>query len=197
VTAVHDENVPDIIIGTVVPNNHCKDKPVRQPKNVSQSIIINFYLNLLNIIPLLIVVITGLILQIKYHMHIIPDDYLILGLNRSGWLLLHKIWAIISLTGIIVHCIVHWQFIAATTKNIFNQKSKISLLSSYLLLVIYTPTFLTSMGSWIFLNDKDSARYTLVEIHDKLALLLIIIIVVHVISRFGWMVKTYKKLITI
>ena len=167
---------------------------MQQSKNISRLTKINFYLNLLNFIPFLIVIITGLILQIAYHMHRLPDNYLVSGLNKPGWLLLHEISASISLAGIIIHCMLHWKFITTTTKKIFNRKSKTRILSSYYLLIIYIPTFLTSIGSWIFFNDKDSTRHTLVEIHDKLALILIIFSLIHIISRFGWMMRTYQKI---
>ena len=130
-------------------------------------------------------------------MHRLPDDYFVLGLNKFGWLFLHKISASISLAGIIIHCMLHWKFISATTIKIFNRKSKTRILSSYYLLIIYIPTFLTSIGSWIFFNDKDSTKHALVEIHDKLALILIIIFLVHIISRFGWIIRTYQIIINL
>jgi hypothetical protein len=166
---------------------------MQQSRNIAGLIKINFYLNLANFVPFFVVIITGLILQIGYHMHRLPDDYLISGLDKSGWLLLHQISTSISLAGIIIHCMLHWKFITATTKKIFNRKYRARILSSYYLLIIYIPTFLASIGSWIFFNDKDSTRHTLVEIHDKLALILIIFFIIHVISRFGWMVKPYQK----
>ncbi|MCP4135554.1 MAG: DUF4405 domain-containing protein [bacterium] len=141
-------------------------------KNISNSIRLNFYLNLLNFLPFLIVIITGLILQIEYHMLKLPDDYFISGLNKSGWLILHKISASISLAGIIAHCALHRKFISILSNKILRRKSLSPASLSYWLFIISIPAYLIAMTSWILFDHGDPARFLLVEIHDKLALLL-------------------------
>jgi hypothetical protein len=168
---------------------------MQQSNNISKSTKINFYLNLLNFVPFLIVIITGLILQIEYHMHRLTDYYIVSGLNKSGWLIIHKISATISLIGFIVHCIMHWKFISITSRKILGQKSLSSVSLSYWLFIICIPTCFFAMASWIIFNQGEPARFLFVEIHDKLALLLIIFSIIHIILRTGWMLRTYKKLI--
>ncbi len=165
---------------------------MKSTQKISKPVKLNFYINLLNFIPFLLVIITGLILQFKYHLHHFPDHYTIEGLDKSGFLNLHIISAAISLAGIIFHCILHWKFISAVAKKIFIKKSGFKL--SFLLFVIYLATVLTSFASWLFFNQGDSARFVLVEIHDKVALLLVVFSVLHLVKRSGWMIRNFQNI---
>lgn len=166
----------------------------RYAEKLSGSTKTNFYLNLLNVVPFLILISSGILLQLEYHMHHQPDEHLIAGLNRSGWLLLHRITAALSLVGITAHCILHRKFIAATTRRILDRRSMANVHTSYYLLILCIPTVITGMASWIALNGNTHARLMLVEIHDKLALLMVAFSLVHIVSRAGWMLKTYQRL---
>lgn len=161
---------------------------------VSRDTKIQFFINLSNCFSLSILIITGLVLQFEYHMYHKPELHFVFGFNKFSWLLLHKISSIISLIGIIVHCIIHWKFISTITKKIFTKKQKSEFLISYSLFIIFIPTALTAISSWIFYKYSDNTRLLLMEIHDKIALVLIVLSLIHVILRFGRMVKIYQKL---
>jgi hypothetical protein len=155
----------------------------------------NFYLNLLNLAPFVILAITGLALQVNYHMRGVPYGYQIMGLNRHGWLMLHKLSAVMSLTGITAHCLLHRKYITATTGRIIARRSFSKVLVSYHLFILYALSALTALLSWIFSGPGHGGRSHLVEIHDKLTLLLIILAAAHIISRSGWMWKVGKKIL--
>ncbi|MBN2403042.1 MAG: DUF4405 domain-containing protein [Spirochaetes bacterium] len=167
---------------------------MRKLNNAFDSVKLNFYLNLLNFLPFVILTVSGMIIQIEYHIHELPDAYVVSGLNRSGWLLIHKISSVISFAGIVLHCIMHRKYIVTVTKKILNRKNKPKILLSYYLLIIYIPASLICLFTWIFLNHEDTLRHTLIEVHDKLTILLIIFTAMHLIQRAGWMVRTIKKL---
>ena len=154
----------------------------------------NFYVNLLNFLPFVILIFSGMVIQINYHMHSLPDGYIVLGLNKYAWLLMHQISAVISLTGCIFHCILHWKYISAVTKNFINRQSGIKVFSSYYLLITGVLTTIPVILSWIFLRYNDHLRFIFVEIHDKLALLFPVFLIIHIISRTGWMVRTFNKI---
>ncbi len=155
----------------------------------------NFYIDLLNIAPFLIVMTSGLVLQVNYHMHHLPNGHLVLGLSRHGWLLLHKLSAILSLAGVTAHCMLHRKFIAAATGRIIARRSFTKVPLSYHLFILYALSSLTALASWIMPGRGPGGRSHLVEIHDKLTLLLIILAAAHIISRAGWMWKTGKKIL--
>ena len=164
--------------------------------SISRAARMNFFLNLINAAPFLIVMISGLALQVNYHMHRLPDEALVSGLSRSGWLLLHKTSAALSLAGIIAHCVTHRKQIGATTRRIIKNRSFSKIMASYYLLLICIPTAFTAIGSWLLFNPGDASRRALVEIHDKLGLVLVIVSTVHILSRTGWMIKTGNRLMT-
>ncbi len=165
-----------------------------QNSDVSNSVKTNFYLDLANIIPFIMLIYTGLLLQGEYHMHGQPDWYRVWGLDRSGWLLLHKISAVISLTGITAHCLLHRKVITATVKRIFKSNSRTKVLLSFYLLLVYIPASLTALVAWAMFKNGDSARFLLLEVHDKLTLLLIILAVVHFATRLRWIVNVSRRM---
>lgn len=168
---------------------------MKQPyNNISLKTKVNFYLNLVNSLPFIILLFSGLMIQVNYHMHRLPDDYFVLGLTKHTWLLAHRISAAIAITGCIFHCVLHWKYIKAATRKFFIWKSGVKIFSSYYLTIIGILTTVPVLLSWIFLNYSDHLRSILVEIHDKLAILFMIIAFVHLISRTGWMLRTYRKI---
>jgi len=155
-----------------------------------------FYLNLFNLASFFLLAITGLVLQVNYHMHHLPNGHQVLGLNRHGWLLLHKLSAVMSLAGITVHCLLHRRYIASATRIILARRSLSKVLSSYYAVVLYVLSSLTALIPWIFFDQghgHGGGRH-FVEIHDKLALLLIIVTAAHIISRAGRMWNTGMRI---
>lgn len=153
---------------------------------------INFYVNLTALAPFLITAFTGIIIQLYYHMHHLPNATPVLGLGRYAWVILHKASAVVSLACIVHHCAHHWSFIVTVTKKKLYRKKFSSAMVSYYLFVLFVPTALTALVSWIFLHGH--ARFMLVELHDKLALLLAVAFTAHLATRAGWMIRTYRAL---
>lgn len=165
-----------------------------KPKGISISAKNNFYLNLLNLAFFLIIAFAGSLIQDEYHMHRMPESHSIMGLDKSGWLLLHKISAVMFLAGIVAHCSLNWRFVSGSTRRLLNRKLTPSPSLSYWLFVICIPTCLTATASWILFGLEDPGRFLLVEIHDELGWLLVILADIHIISRAGRMTRAYRKL---
>lgn len=192
---------------------------MNSPKGISLSVKNNLSLNLLNVAFFLIVAATGYILQSAYHMHRAPEGYLIMGLGKSGWLLLHKASAVAFLAGIAVHCSVNWRFVSVSTRRVFGRNLAPFASPSYWLFIICIPACLTAVASWALFGPGDPARllledpaalpllienhdnhgwilarFLLIESHDKLVWPLILLTIIHVVSRSGRMVRTYHGL---
>jgi hypothetical protein len=164
------------------------------PKGISLSIRNNFYLNLLNLALFLLIAFTGSVLQLEYHMHGSPEGHPVMGFDKPGWVLLHKASAIPFLTGLVAHCSLNWRFVSASTRRILSRRLRLSAPRSYWLFMICVPTCFTAMVSWTVFNIGNPARFLLVETHDKLGWLLIILSVIHIISRTQRMTGVYRKL---
>ena len=164
------------------------------PKGISLSARNNLYLNLLNLAFFLFVAFTGSVIQIEYHMHEAPEGCPVMGFAKSGWVLLHKASSVLFLAGIVGHCALNWRFVSASTRRILSRRFPPSASLSYWLFTTCVPTCLTAMVSWTFFGLENPARFLLVETHDKLGWLLIILSVIHIISRTKRMTGAYRKL---
>lgn len=177
----------------------------------------NLYLNLLNVGVFLIIAFTGSLLQVEFHMHRLPEGYPVMGLDRPGWVLLHRASAITFLAGIGAHCSLNRRFISASTRRLLNRKPRLSASPSYWLFIICIPACLTGMASWMLFGAEGPAmflledparlllvqghanhgwilaRFLLIESHDKLGWPLIILSIIHIVSRAGRMTRAYRR----
>jgi hypothetical protein len=153
-----------------------------------------FYLNLLNLVLFLLIGFTGSVIQLEYHMHETPNGQSVMGFNKTGWVLLHKASAPLFLAGAAIHCTLNWRFVSASTRRILRRRLPPSAPLSYWLFIVCVPTCFTAMVSWTLLSLENPTRFLLVETHDKLGWLLIILSVIHILSRTGRMTKAYRKL---
>lgn len=80
---------------------------------------INFYTGLFIFFPFIFLAFSGLLIQINYHAGGLLDEATVLGVNRNGWLYLHKIASLISLLGITIHVFLHTGWI----KMLFKRKT--------------------------------------------------------------------------
>ena len=151
------------------------------------------YLNLGNLVFFLIVAFTGLVIQIRYHMHAAPDVYLTMGFDKARWVLLHQTSAVVFFAGLVVHCLANRQFVATGTRRIMSGILKPFLSQSYWLFLISVPACLTALSSWLFFGGSEQARVALIETHDKLGWLLVIFGLIHIVSRSGRMIKSCRK----
>ena len=69
--------------------------------------VMNYYVDVVILILFIALAWTGMLLQMVYHMGGHSADFLVIGLNRSGWLVMHKILSIMSSVGIGLHVILH------------------------------------------------------------------------------------------
>lgn len=163
-------------------------------KGISISVRNRFYLNLCNLVFFLIVSFTGSVIQIQYHMRGLPEAYSVMGFDKTGWALLHRASAVVCFAGLMVHCLVNRGFVATSTRRIFDGKPDNPFLShSYVLFLISVPACLAAMASWILFGGEERVRFALVETHDKLGWLLIIFGLIHLTSRSGRMISTFRK----
>lgn len=160
-------------------------------KNTANSVKINLYINIINLVPFIILCVTGLII-LFYDIPDLPESSVVLGLNRAGWLQIHKISAVISLAGTLMHCILHKKAIFASIKKIKNKKNRTL---SFYLFIIYIPAVLTAMISWMFFSNDSEIKSYLLEIHDKLGIIITLLGLIHILSYFGWIIKNSRKYI--
>lgn len=143
----------------------------------------------------LIMIFSGLLIQIKYHMgHHDTTDITnhVLGINYFGWSNIHKISIIFISIIIIFHIIQHWKWYKTIIKKkLFSKNRQVLILTLVFIIVA-----ITGYIPWIIkLKGGDEIiQKTFIEIHDKLALILFVYLILHVTKRLKWYFITFKKL---
>jgi NAD-dependent dihydropyrimidine dehydrogenase PreA subunit len=179
----------------------------------------NFLINNLLLISGLVIIFSGLTLQLGFHMgepgkHQIGTDgiqsqsqsqsinyeqlreidtnKIVCGLNYSDWSTTHKFVIVFFSLLMIYHTVVHWKWYKGViTKHLIGKNKQVIILSVLFLLVA-----VTGFVPWIIdLSGSTSIfRMLFIEIHDKLTLILIVFFVLHFIKRAKWFTAAYAKL---
>lgn len=175
----------------------------------------NFLVNNLLLFFGLVMIISGLVLQMGFHMgghernqidtHNIQSQSIqyeelreinvnrtVLGFNYPAWSDIHKYVIVFILLLMIYHTYIHWKWYKGIfTKHLIGKNKQVIILSVLFLLVA-----VTGFVPWfIDLSGGDSIfRMLFIEIHDKLSLVLIVFLIMHFVGRIEWFSHTYAKL---
>ena len=149
----------------------------------------NYLIELLAFFPFFTMIISGILMLIY---HISENEKLLLfGINKSSWLLFHKITSCIALSMVIWHLIQHAYWI----KNLFTLKlkSKFKRLNTALF-IVFTLAVLTAIFSWLVFPET-AVSDGLKGIHSKLGFITIILFFFHIKNYFSWLKKMTLKFI--
>jgi 2-oxoglutarate ferredoxin oxidoreductase subunit delta len=175
----------------------------------------NFLINNLLIISGLIMIYSGLVLQVGFHMGG-PDEHqieqeriqshsiqyeqlreidlnkIVSGFNYPSWSAIHKFVIVFFSLLIIYHTYIHWKWYKVVfSKRLFSKHRLVIILSAVFLLVA-----LTGLAPWfIDLSGSTSIwRMLFIEIHDKITFIFIFFLVLHFAKKAKWYATAYKKL---
>ncbi|MPM05071.1 hypothetical protein SDC9_51355 [bioreactor metagenome] len=138
---------------------------------------------------------SGMLIQIKYHIgshgDVATGDS-VLGINYPGWSAVHK-FSIVAMTLLaICHIAQHWNWYkSVVAKRLFSKNRQVLVFT-----VLFVLVAITGLTPWfIDLTDGDEMlRKAFIEIHDKLALIMSVYLVLHIFKRFKWFVSAFGKL---
>lgn len=191
------------------------DRTKQKTERLIRSAFNNFIINNLLLISGWVVVFSGLVLQIGFHMggpyeqqiesrgihsqsiqyeqfREIDTNKIVCGFNYSVWSTIHKSIIVLFLLLIIYHIYVHWKWYKGViTKHLIGKNRQVVILSVLFLLVA-----ITGLIPWFFdLSGNISIfRIFFIEVHDKLTLILIVFLFLHIIKRYKWFFTRYIKL---
>ncbi len=142
-----------------------------------------------------VMVLSGLLIQIAYHMGHhgeIDTNNLVLGLNYFLWSDIHKISTVLVSIGMVFHVIWHWKWYKAVVRKkklVFKNQQAILLTMIFILVAVtgYLSWFIRLSG-----GSELNSRY-FVELHDKITWLLLVYLLFHVAKRFKWYFTAFKK----
>jgi hypothetical protein len=106
------------------------------------------------------------------------------NIDYSTWSILHKIAIVFFTVSMIYHLIIHWKWYKSVFGKQLVSKNRQSIILSFLFLSVA----LTGLIPWFIdlSGNKSFLRLFLIEIHDKLAILFVIYLLLHVVKRIKW-----------
>jgi len=172
-----------------------------------------FLVNNLLLLSGIVMAISGLVLQIGFHIgssgprhsggrhshtetieqvqRIIPDNT-VWGIDYSTWSTIHKVAIVLFSLLMLYHLVNHWKWYKAILKNHLLHKNRQVMILSFLFILValtgFIPWFIDLAGS------KSIMRLILIEIHDKLAIILTGFLILHIFGRFKWFSNTFEKM---
>lgn len=117
---------------------------------------------------------------------------IVLGFNYSDWSSTHKIAIVFISLVMAYHIYTHWKWYKAViTKRLIRKNHQVITLTVLFLLVA-----ITGLVPWItdLSGSTSNIRMAFIEIHDKIALILAVYLILHVMGRNKWFATTYTKL---
>lgn len=141
-----------------------------------------------------VMIASGLTLQLGFHVGG-PEGHQLNRQVSEYWSDIHKFAAVSFSLLMVYHIYAHRKWYKVViSKQLFGKNRQVIMLSVLFLLVAgsgFLPWFIDLSGG------INALRFIIIEIHDKIALLLIIFLVLHLIKRNKWFVATYKKIISL
>jgi hypothetical protein len=153
--------------------------------------VMNYRADIITILPFLMMLATGVVIQAVYHFGHCPAEYPVLGIARTGWVSVHRLSSAASLACVAVHLYLHREYIRNVLVKKSSRRRAGKVRENFWLLVIFTVTSLTGVVSWLFLAAP--ASRAVIEIHDKLGLALVVLSIHHVAHRLGWLKKRTEE----
>jgi hypothetical protein len=183
----------------------------KQEAEKRRKILNRFIINNLLIFYGLITITSGLVLQIEFHMGSHPDNnkaYIPpvsyeqiqgIDLNKTVWVFNYSCWSAIHKVAIVFfslfminHIYNHWKWYKEViSKRLIGKNKQVIIFSGFFMLVV-----ITGPGSWLIdlICYNGVMRFIFIEIHDKLTLIFIIYLVLHILKKIKWFRKAYLKL---
>ena len=191
------------------------DKEKQETEKQRRRVFNSFLFNNLLLISCIVMILSGVILQLGFHIggsdehqirghgvqyQSMQDEHIrridlsnvVFGLNYTDWSTTHKFAIVIFSLLMTYHFYAHWKWYRAIiTKHLIRKN-----IQSITISVLFLLVALTGLVPWfIDLSGSTSAlRLLFIEIHDKLALILVIYLILHVVRRNQWFLITYAKL---
>lgn len=153
-------------------------------KSVSKT---RFYIYIIALLPMLVLLGTGLIM-LNYHTGA-PVESLFWGQDGHFWISFHQIIALITTFFISLHLIVKTNWLKNLLK--FKVKGRFKFSNTFLF-IVFLLCMLTAFSSWLIFGDSDISGL-LRGIHNKIGLLLIVLIGIHIWNYRKQIIKQFKK----
>ncbi|PZX11746.1 uncharacterized protein DUF4405 [Breznakibacter xylanolyticus] len=154
-------------------------------------------INLALLISGALAIFSGLLLQLAFHIGSHADfliDKIVMGASYHAWSTIHKGSSVLLSLVMIFHFYLHWPWYRTVVKKrLFSRNRQVLTLT-----VLFSVVAVTGFVPWIvkWQHGSPLIRHAWVEVHDKLAIVLAIYIILHAVKRLKWFNTAMGKLKT-
>lgn len=140
-------------------------------------------------------VFSGMLLQVNYHIGnhgANAIDGCVFGINYGGWSVIHKMTALVFFMLVIFHFFQHWKWYKAVfVRRLLAKNRQVLILS-----LVFVLTAISGLVPWCvgLLDGAEILRKIFIEIHDKLAIVLTLYLILHIIKRFRWFFTAVERI---
>ena len=107
--------------------------------------------------------------------------------EEGGWEAAHQIWALLFLTLMVVHIYLHWNWFKTVIGKFRLRNSKLLALT----VVVFTLMVISGFSMFFHLVPRE---FEMGEIHFRLGIVLMILILIHIVQRFKWIISITRKM---
>jgi ferredoxin len=138
---------------------------------------------------------SGFVIQFEYHMgHSsgLESANTVLGLGYNNWTSIHKTSIILFSILMIYHICIHLKWYKTIISKKLFTRNRLQIILS----IIFILVAITGYIPWIInlSGGSEIARKFIIEIHDKIAILLFALLTIHLTTRLKWYINTLDKL---
>ena len=156
--------------------------------------IFNLINNIVLLISGIIAAISGLTMQLGFHMHGSHGNEIntLMGFTFNEWSVIHKVSFVIMSLTIVYHIFIHWKWYKGVLKKHLINKNKVSIYIT----VVFVLVAITGLAPWFLtlFGGLEHVRKGFIEIHDKLTFGLIALMLLHIVKKFKWYYTSFLKL---
>ncbi len=107
--------------------------------------------------------------------------------EEGGWEAAHQIWALLFLTLMSIHIYLHWSWFKTAIGKFRLRNNKLLALT----ILVFTLMIISALLMFFHLVPRE---FEMGEIHFRLGLLLMTLLIIHIVQRFKWIVSVTRKM---
>jgi len=155
----------------------------------------NFIIDIILFFNGILLSFSGLIISAKYHAEHLPKDVKYFIFNYYSWSFFHKVMSVVCFFLVCYHLYLHktWVLKNLISRDTVKKKSIFPIIVFFIGALTGFIPWIISMS--IIFSENIHLRRTIIEIHDKLGIILIILLIFHLTQKYFWIKAMVKKML--
>lgn len=151
-----------------------------------------FIVNIALLVSGIAMSISGLIIQCYYHVLKNTAESCLFALDRMDWNAIHIWTSLAFLIAVIYHVWAHRKWYANVLKRHLLARHRPTMLLTALTFAVVVSGFIPLFI--LYSEGSLTLRFSIIEVHDKIAIFFFIVLLRHTIKRFKWYATTRERI---